>query len=157
MYETYILVWDDLDVLDVSSRLENLLQDVFSDPGIQAADIQSPFVGFGGCAPRSRRSRGRGQATGIIARERRADGARNGVVISWDDDRSESWWSHVGAGGAICWRPLVLALVLAMVVALVAGLVVRLSRCCWGVGWWRKRGGSRCSVCHFVSEYAGKC
>jgi hypothetical protein len=48
---TYVLVRDDLDVLHVSSGLENLPENLFGDPGVQTANIQSSFVGLRGCAP----------------------------------------------------------------------------------------------------------
>jgi len=48
---TYVLVRDDLDVLHVSSGLENLPENLFGDPGVQTANVQSSFVGLGGSTP----------------------------------------------------------------------------------------------------------
>ena len=47
---TYILVGNNLDTLDVASRLEDLTQDVLRDAGIQASDIQRALVRLRSCA-----------------------------------------------------------------------------------------------------------
>lgn len=41
------LVRDDLDALDVASRLEDLAQNILRDTGIQSTNIQRPLVGLG--------------------------------------------------------------------------------------------------------------
>lgn len=48
---TYVLVRDDLDVLHVSSGLKDLPENLFGDPGVQTANVQSSFVGLGGSTP----------------------------------------------------------------------------------------------------------
>jgi hypothetical protein len=48
---TYVLVGDDLDILHVSSSLENLPQDLLSDPGVQATNVKGSLVGLRGGAP----------------------------------------------------------------------------------------------------------
>lgn len=48
---TYVLVRDDLDVLHVSSGLENLSQDFLGDPWVQTADVKGSLVGLWGGAP----------------------------------------------------------------------------------------------------------
>jgi hypothetical protein len=48
---TYVLVRDNLDVLHVSSGLEDLPENLFGDPGVQTANVQSSFVGLRGGAP----------------------------------------------------------------------------------------------------------
>ena len=48
---TYVLVRDDLDVLHVSSGLEDLPENLLGHPGVQTANVQSSFVGLGGSAP----------------------------------------------------------------------------------------------------------
>lgn len=48
---TYVLVRDDLDVLHVSSGLEDLPENLFGNPRVQTANVQSSFVGLGGSAP----------------------------------------------------------------------------------------------------------
>jgi len=45
-----ILVGNNLDTLDVASRLEDLTQDVLRDAGIQASDIQRALVRLRSCA-----------------------------------------------------------------------------------------------------------
>jgi hypothetical protein len=48
---TYVLVRDDLDILHVSSGLENLSQDFLGDPWVQTADVKGSLVGLWGGAP----------------------------------------------------------------------------------------------------------
>jgi hypothetical protein len=48
---TYVLVRDDLDVLHVSSGLENLSQDFLGDPWVQTANVKGSLVGLRGSAP----------------------------------------------------------------------------------------------------------
>ena len=48
---TYVLVRDDLDVLHVSSGLEDLSQDFLGDPRVQSTNVQGSLVGLRGGAP----------------------------------------------------------------------------------------------------------
>ena len=48
---TYVLVRDDLDILHVSSSLENLSQDFLGDPRVQTANVKGSLVGLRGGAP----------------------------------------------------------------------------------------------------------
>lgn len=48
---TYVLVRDDLNVLHVSSGLEDLPENLLGHPRVQTANVQSSFVGLGGSAP----------------------------------------------------------------------------------------------------------
>ena len=45
--ETHILVRDDLDVLHMSGRLEDLAQNFLGDARIQSANVEGALVGFG--------------------------------------------------------------------------------------------------------------
>ena len=48
---TYVLVRDDLDVLHVSSGLEDLSQDFLGDPRVQSTNVKGSLVGLRGGAP----------------------------------------------------------------------------------------------------------
>jgi hypothetical protein len=48
---TYVLVRDDLDVLHVSSCLEDLSQDFLGDPRVQTTNVKGSLVGLRGGAP----------------------------------------------------------------------------------------------------------
>jgi len=48
---TYVLVRDDLDVLHVSSGLEDLSQDFLGDPRVQTTNVKGSLVGLRGGAP----------------------------------------------------------------------------------------------------------
>ena len=47
---THVLVGNDLDILDVTSGLEDLSQDVLGDAGVEAANVESALVGLGSSA-----------------------------------------------------------------------------------------------------------
>jgi hypothetical protein len=60
---TYVLVRDDLDVLHVSSGLEDLSQNFLGDPRVQTANVKGSLVGLRGGAPDSTAGAHRGTKT----------------------------------------------------------------------------------------------
>jgi hypothetical protein len=95
------LVRDNLNTLDVASRLENLAQDVLSDSGVESTNIQGPLVGLGRSA-----ARGVGRAASARrghdpSRHWRADGSRDWVRVLRDDDWRERGRRHVLLGVAL--------------------------------------------------------
>lgn len=46
----YILIGDDLDVLDMTSSLKYLTQNILRHPLVQAADVEGPLVRLGCCS-----------------------------------------------------------------------------------------------------------
>lgn len=80
---THILVGDDLDVLNVTSSLEDLTQDILGNTLIQASHVQRPLVRLGGStAAESPSATGRHNL--IDPRHGRGNGSRNRVVVLRD-------------------------------------------------------------------------
>lgn len=76
---TYILVRDNLDVLDVTSRLKDLSQNILRHTLIEATDVERPLVRFGS---RSTKAGSRGENTASILRgPGRGDGGRDRIVV----------------------------------------------------------------------------
>lgn len=88
---TYVLVGNNLDVLDVPSSLEDLSQDILGDARIQAADIERTLVRLWGGATRERTPAGRRHD--LVAAHRRGDGCGNRIVVGRNVKRRR--W-HVG-------------------------------------------------------------
>ena len=92
---TYILVWNDLDVLHVAGGLEYLAQNILRDPLVEAAHIERPLVRLGGGAA-SEAARTAGRQDIIDARHGGGDCRRNRVCILRDVERRRR---HVGRVG----------------------------------------------------------
>lgn len=90
---TYVLIGDDLDVLDVAGSLEDLSQDILGDSRVQTTDVQRALVGLRGGAARERATAGRRHD--LIATHGRGDGSRYRIRVGWDVQR---WRRHVGIG-----------------------------------------------------------
>lgn len=95
------LVRDNLNTLDVASRLEDLAQNVLSDSGIESTNVQGPLVRL-----RRGAARGVGGASGArrrhdASRHGRADGGRDGVRVLRDDNGGERRRRHVLLGVAL--------------------------------------------------------
>lgn len=95
----YVLVGDDLDILDMSCGLEYLAQHIFSHPLVQAANVEGPLV-------RLRRSsseaRGGRDHAAIDARAGRCHGRRDRVVVLRNMERRRgevSWVALAVLGG----------------------------------------------------------
>lgn len=97
---TYVLIGDDLDVLDVTSSLEDLSQDILGDSRVQTTNVQRTLVGFGGGAA------GKGATAGrrhdLVAAHGRGNGGRDRVRVGWDVQR---WRRHVGIGTVAIFVP----------------------------------------------------
>jgi hypothetical protein len=75
----YILVRNDLDILDMSSCLEDLPENILRHALVKAADVERPLVGL---RRRSTDAAGRGEDTADVLRSsRRGDGGRDRVVV----------------------------------------------------------------------------
>lgn len=127
---TYVLVRDDLDVLDVTSGLEDLAQDILRDAGIKAADIQGALVGLGGGATRERAPTGRGHD--LVAAHGRGDGSRNRVGVGRNVQRRGR---HVSVRAPILRR------------------VIVTGRSSVGLGRWRKLASGNTRISH--GEFEG--
>lgn len=92
----YILVRDDFDVLDVTSSLEDLTQNILGDTGIQATDIQGPLVRLWRGATRKWAPAGRGQD--LVATHGRGDSGRDWVGVGGDMQRRRR---HVGVRATV--------------------------------------------------------
>lgn len=92
---TYVLVRNDLDVLNMAGRLENLAQDVFCDAGVQASNIQSTLVRLRSSAATERAAAGRRHNAALVAASahRRGDRGRDRVRVLRDVQRGRR---HVG-------------------------------------------------------------
>lgn len=96
----YVLVGDDLDILDMARGLEYLAQHIFSHSLVQAANVEGPLV-------RLRRSsseaRGRRQDATLDARAGRCHGRRDRVVVLRNMERRRgevSWVALAILGGS---------------------------------------------------------
>lgn len=96
----YILVGDNLDVLDMASGLKDLTQHVLGDPLIQTANVEGPLVGL---RRSSSEAGGRGEnPTAVDARSGRGDGRRDWVRVlrNMEGRRGEvSWVALAVLGG----------------------------------------------------------
>lgn len=80
---TYILVRDNLDILNVTSRLEDLAQDILGDSLVQSTNIERSLIRFG----RSSSEAGTGRRHhGPVGR---GDGAGDRVVVLGDVQRRQ--------------------------------------------------------------------
>lgn len=80
---TCVLVWDDLDTLNVTGSLEDLSKNIFGDTLVQSADIQCALVRLRG----STSAETTGAAGGhdlVDARHRGGDGRGDRVVVLRD-------------------------------------------------------------------------
>jgi hypothetical protein len=92
------LVWDDLDALDVASRLEDLPQHVLGDAGVESAHVQSALVGLGSRATGDvarASAAGRHAVQARVAGQGRAHGGGDRVRVLRDDHRRERRRRHV--------------------------------------------------------------
>lgn len=94
--KTHVLVRNNLDVLYVTSSLEDLAQHILRDAGIQAADVQRPLIRLGGGAARERAAARRRHD--LIARHGRGNSGRDGVRVGRDVQRRRR---HVGVGAVL--------------------------------------------------------
>ena len=97
LHPTYVLVRDDLDILNVTSSFEDLTQNILSDARVQTTNIQGSLVGLRGGAA----NEGTGTAGGchIIAGHGRGDSGRNWIGVGRDVQRRRR---HVAlVGGAV--------------------------------------------------------
>lgn len=96
----HILVWDNLDVLDMARGLKDLTQHVLSDPLIQSANVEGPLVGL---RRSSSEAGGWGEnSTAVDARSGRGDGRRDWVRVlrNMEGRRGEvSWVALAVLGG----------------------------------------------------------
>lgn len=76
---SYILVGDNLDVLDMTSSLKDLAQDILGDSLVETSDVQSPLV-------RLRSSTGGGHDATVLAHGR-GHASGDGVVAGVDVQR----------------------------------------------------------------------
>lgn len=96
----YVLVGDNLDILDMSRGLEYLTQHIFSHSLIQAADVEGPLVRLRRSS--SEASGRREDATAIDARTGRCDGCRDRVRVLRNMERRRgevSWVALAILGG----------------------------------------------------------
>ena len=98
MIQTYVLVGDDLDVLDVARRLKDLAQDILSNPLVESAYIKCSLVGLWGRAASKGGSTGRRHEPAVVTANGRRDGSRDRVVVLGD---VEGWGGHVALARAI--------------------------------------------------------
>lgn len=82
----------------MTCRLEDLAQNILSDPLVETAYIQRSLIGLWGCATRKGRGGGGGHETAIVKSEGRSYGDRNGIVIL---GYKEGRGSHMALVGAI--------------------------------------------------------
>jgi hypothetical protein len=98
------LVWNNLDALDVASRLEDLTQHIFSYSGVQSSHIQGSLVRFGRGATRDVAWSTTARRHGVqarVARQGRAHGGGDGVRVLGDDHRRERRGRHMLLGSAV--------------------------------------------------------
>ena len=90
---TYVLVRNDLDILNMACRLEDLTQDIFGHALVQSANVESTFVGLR-CGATKGGGGGRGHQTAVISGGHgRGDGSRDRVRVL----RNMLWrWREVG-------------------------------------------------------------
>lgn len=106
----YILVRDDLDILDVSRSLKDLAQDILSHALVQAADVESSLVGLRSRAPsKGGGAGGRHEPTLVAAPQRRRDRGRDGVCILRD---VEGRRRHMGGLAILVIEPLATSVLL---------------------------------------------
>lgn len=84
---TYVLVWDDLHALHVSSGLEDLLQDVLGHARVKTSNVKGSFVGFGRSSADLTTSTGRGEDVAKLFRDR--------IVVLRDVERRDRRGRHV--------------------------------------------------------------
>jgi hypothetical protein len=83
---TYILVGDDLDVLNVTRSLENLTQNFLGHSLVQSTDIESTLVRLRGGATKATCAGGRHNAS-IVGGSGRSDSSRDRVGVLRDMKR----------------------------------------------------------------------
>lgn len=96
----YVLIGDDLDILDMSRGLEYLAQHILSHSLVQAANVEGPLVRLRRSSSEARG--GREDATAIYARAGRCDGRRDRVVVLRNMERRRgevSWVALAVLGG----------------------------------------------------------
>ena len=120
---TYILIRDNLDVLNVTGSLEDLTENILCDTLVEAANVQSTLVRFGGSTSESSSTCRRHQST-LIGRKGRGNRSRDRVGILRDMQRRRRevgciglailvaveargariglgrWWQLAGVGGS---------------------------------------------------------
>lgn len=89
--DAYILIGNDFDTLNVAGCLENLTQNLLSDPLVKTSDIESSLVRLRSCTT-SKASTARGQSLSRPGHGR-GYGSRNGVRVLGDMERRGR---HVG-------------------------------------------------------------
>lgn len=88
--KTYILVRDDLDVLNMACSLENLTQDFLSHSLVQSANVEGTLVGLRGGATEATCAGGRHDAS-LVGGSGRSDSGRDRVGVLRDMKR---WRGH---------------------------------------------------------------
>jgi hypothetical protein len=92
-------VWNDLNALDVASRLENLTQHIFSYSGVQSSHVEGSLVRFGrgatGHVAWSAARRHHGVVVPRVAGQGRAHGGWDGIVVLGDHHGRERRRRHV--------------------------------------------------------------
>lgn len=63
---TYVLIRDDLNTLNVSGGLEDLLEHFLCDPRVQTTDVESSLVWFGGGTARTTGATRRVEAIAVV-------------------------------------------------------------------------------------------
>jgi hypothetical protein len=96
--ETYVLIRDDLNTLNVSSGLEDLLEDFLGDSRIQTTNVKSSLVGLGSGTARTAGAARRVQAIAVVVH-----GISHGVGLDGalrDVERGVLARSTAGRGGS---------------------------------------------------------
>ena len=95
VFSTYILVRDNLNILNMTSGLEDLAQDILSDSLIQSTDIERSLVRLG----RGSSEAGTGRRHhGLVGR---GDGAGDRVVVLGDVQRRQVRLAILGSGARL--------------------------------------------------------
>lgn len=81
--QTHIFVGDNLNILNVTSSLENLTKNILGDPLVQSTNVQRPLVRLGSCSSEAA-SAGWGHHIDLTGR---GDGSRDGIVVLGDMQR----------------------------------------------------------------------
>src|SRR3569833_1937977 len=82
---TYVLVGDDLDILHMARRLEDLAENILGHARVQTPDIQSPLVRLRrGTPSKGATAAGRHDAALVAAAHGGRDGGGDGIVVLWD-------------------------------------------------------------------------